>query len=74
MKSPATIATDGEWIYGRDDFGDYRGTNERRGERTRLKRTLVAAQEDVKVGRLQRRKGGEWEDTIDAFDRRRRAA
>jgi YD repeat-containing protein len=69
-----TIATDGDWSYERDSFGDYRGVNDRQGQRTRLKRTLVAAQQDVEAGRLQRRKAGEWEDHVEAIDRRRRAA
>jgi hypothetical protein len=66
--------TEGEWEYESDRFGDWRAVNDGRGLRTRLKRTLGAAQEDVEMGRLQRRRAGEWEDAIDAFDRRRRAA
>jgi hypothetical protein len=67
--------TEGEWEYEKHDlFGDWRATNEARGLRTRLKRSLGTAQGDVEIGRLQRRRAGEWEDTIDAFDRRRRAA
>jgi hypothetical protein len=59
------IHHDGDWAYESDRYGDWRATNEARGERTRLKRTLAAAQADVKAGRFQRRRAGEWEDRID---------
>jgi hypothetical protein len=65
------IHHDGDWAYESDRYGDWRATNEARGERTRLKRTLAAAQADVKAGRFQRRRAGEWEDRIEAFDRRK---
>jgi hypothetical protein len=67
--------TEGEWEYERDAFGDWRATNAERGLRTRLKRTFKAAQQDVQARRVQsRRQDGSWDDNLDAFDRRRRAA
>ena len=64
--------TEGEngWAYTYSSlFGDWRGIHEARGLRTRLKRSLTMAQQDVKDGRLQRRVKGEWVDRIDGARR-----
>ena len=66
-----TPITDADgWEYIQDTaYGDWRGIHEVRGLRTRLKRRLEAAQQDVKDGRLQRRVKGEWVDRIDGARR-----
>ena len=61
-----TPITDADgWEYSQDKYADWRGIHEARGLRTRLKRRLEAAQQDVRDGRLQRREGGVWVDRID---------
>lgn len=52
------------WIYELDSCSDWRGINEAGNRRTRYKRTLVAAKQDVKTNRLQRLISGEWVDKI----------
>ena len=55
---------EGNWVYIRDGYGDWRGTNQNAGIRTRLKGTLDWAKKDVETGRFQRRKNSEWIDDI----------
>ena len=65
-----TPITDADgWTYIQDKYADWRGIHEARGLRTRLKRRLTMAQQDVKDGRLQRRASGEWVDRIDGARR-----
>lgn len=60
--------TEGDWAYTLDSYGDWRGINETLGRRTRLKRELTKAQQDVAIGRLQTRAAdGTWIDRIDKY-------
>lgn len=68
-----TITTPDGWTYTRDAFGDWRGVSPDGALRTRLKADYAAAVKDVRIGRLQVYRAGEWRDEIDRQYSRRTA-
>lgn len=77
LKNLTTIEAENGWVIVGDSFGDWRGTNEALGLRTRLKREtrdrsgLDWVKHDISIGRLQTLIAGEWTDNIDRFDKAR---
>lgn len=74
-----TIKGENGWVFVQDVYGDWRGTNEALGLRTRLKRDtrgegarsgLDWVRHDITIRRLQRFDGGQWVDKIDHADPR----
>ena len=76
-----TIEGENGWVFVNDSFGDWRGTNETMGLRTRLKRDtkgsadtpsksgLEWVKHDIAIGRLQFWRNSAWDDAIDRPDK-----